>query len=694
MNRLTALTRWPPRKGKVGAWCWRLGWLAALLGQTAGLVGCHPPPRAPEVQAVRLDDISGWVEFMAQQRKQNQTSKTGTGDIHSRETILQEDAELDTRGYIYHPNLLDFSVGGLFGLLQHRYSEDTSDSRLHGSDSGTVLGYHFEGDVFKQKPYPGSVFLRREEGLEPRMFASSVRTTTENDGVLWQYVSPKTPTRLQYTYNDVHYNPFDPQAEFGERQNSTLKFDTAYRFTEHNYLKFQFEYQQVKEDSQAKKSENAPQFHLAYDSTEFTLGHFLEFGDQFQHRLESELEHLKQSGSLDEDRWRWRETLRLKHTDTLRSWYDFEYLDQTRGSLANLAPIEEHSYRFSGTLEHQLYESLVSQLTGYGQKQNFMSGADMDRLGADLRLAYTKRNALGVLRADYDARIEEENRHGRQLRAEVLDERQTFRDPDPVRLSNSNVDTGSIVITATDNITYYRQDRDYRVRTVGDRSEIERIPTGRIADGDTVLIDYTYQLGGTFELDTRMQNFSIRQDFKFGFSPYYRFRWQDQTITPATASGAVPEDITAHIIGGEFRWATLFLGAEYEDHFSSINSYDATRLNAGYSYHFKWDGIGSLRATWSDMDYAPPRNRQTRLTTLEARYRQNFKNNFSAEGAAVFRRGRDTETGPQKGVDLSLAVEWRFRKIELRFTGEHKTFDDNFARNDSSMLFFQIRRNF
>ncbi len=673
---------------------------AALLGALllASGDGCQAPPPAggpapgagqPGLKTLEVTDLHGFLEFVARRREQEQRSKVGAGDTLSKETIFQENVGINTRGHVYHPNLLEYTLGGLFGLLQHSFREDFAGRVTDGSDNGTVLEFDFTGNVLKQKKYPGFVYARRSQGIEPRLFRSSVQTTTDNYGLTWQYLDPKMPTRLQFDYNDVKYHPFASTAQPSDRRNLNLRFDTAYKFSEHNVLSFLYEHQGVKE-----RTEAVTPVELDYGSDEFTLAHRLEFGSQHRNRLESELNYYRQKGSLDTERLRWRETLHLQHSDTLRSWYEFEARDQTRGSLANLPPIEERTFRFNGTLEHRLFESLVSQVLGFAQRQDFESGAKIDLWGVEGRLNYQKKNPFGTLRADYTAHLEQESREGREMRAEIRDERQMFRDPDPIVLTNPNIDTGSIVITAQDGITFYQRERDYRVRTVGDRIELERIPTGRIADRETVLIDYIYRLGGSFDLDTVRQDFGLRQDFTFGLSPYYRLRWQDQTISPVTAGGAVPEDITAHILGVEFRRGALDLGAEYEDHFSTINAFDALRLRAGYSYHFKFGGTAAIRAAWTDTSYDPPRDRDTRLFTLEGRYRQALWRTLTFEGAAVYRDGDDSVTGDQRGIDLSFALEWLIRQIEVRITAEQKQFDDNFARNESTAFFVQIRRKF
>ena len=636
------------------------------------------------VRALGVTDIQGYLEFTTERRKEQQESKDGIGNTVSRETTFQESIQLEADGFFYHPNLLEFTAAGLFGLLQHEYEELAPGFGQSGRDTGPVIEYDVTANILQHKPYPGMIFARREEGLEPRLFRSSVDTTIKEYGVHWQYLSERIPTRIQFTDTDIFLDPLETDEENTERTDRNLRFETAYVFSEHNKLELLYEREKVRERPNV----------FDYDTDEVTLAHRWEFGRDYRQRLDSELNYYRQVGSFDIERLRWRENLWLEHSDTLRSYYRFEALDRTRGSLVGLPTTEERSYSASGTLEHRLYDSLVSQLSGFGHFQDFDTGARVNRYGVDASFDYRKTNPWGTLHATYRASYERESRSGGNVYGEARDEQHTFRDPSPVTLTNPTIQTGSIVITALDRITYYQLGRDYRIYDRGDRIEIERVLTGRIADGETVLIDYVFNIGGDFDLDTITQNLVIRQDFDFGFSPYYRLRWQNQALSPREAAGAIPEDITAHTLGAEFRLGNFKLGGEYEHHDSTINPFEALRFNGGYSRRFASGVEASLRAGWSEISYGYPRDRDTRYVSIEGRYRHPLARGLTFEGAAIYRDGRDTLNGPNRGLDLDLSLEWLIRQTELRVTYEFGRIDDDFARNESSAIFVQLRRRF
>lgn len=657
----------------------------------------QPAPEAdvPTIEAPRRDvhfkSFNGYLEWVARRRTQKQVSKVGALDTRTRENIFEENLDLQTEGYVYHPNFLEFTLAGLFGLTQRDYFEDLSGRTRSFAETGNILDFDATGWFLKKKPYPGFVYARRYHTIEPRLFRSSIQTTTTSAGVLWQYVSEKTPVRMQLDYIDVFLHPLGGNEADSRQKNLTFQLEGTYKFNDYHNISCNLTHDDVREQP----------FGFQYRSNDISFTHYIAFGEGHRARLESDLSFFHQSGSFGIRRTDWTETLRIDHTEHLRSWYELDVTDRTQGSITGLAPIDERAYRLTGTIEHQLYDSLVTQANAYLHRQQFKTGPDVDRYGGQISFDYRKTNRWGVLLAGYRAGIERQDRRGGNQNIEVLDEEHTFHQRDPITLAGTNVDTGSIFVTADDRVTVFHRGQDFSIRTVGDRVEIERIPSGRIADGQTVLIDYSYQLIGNVRLDTTTQNFRLRQDFSCGLSPYYRLRWQDQTITPADTSGAIAEDITSHVLGVEYRRGALRLGAEYEDRDSTIRPQKAWRLRASYNHNFKFGASGSLAARWSDVSYSSfarrgvaTAARGVKLFTVEGRYRQPITKSLTVEGSLLYRKGEDTYSGPDEGVDFDFALEWLIRQTEIRINYEYSQFEDNFARNDSSTLYVQIRRKF
>ena len=94
------------------------------------------------------------------------------------------------------------------------------------------------------------------------------------------------------------------------------------------------------------------------------------------------------------------------------------------------------------------------------------------------------------MNADYRIEGQETERSGGDQIISVIDESQTFNDPDPVILNEPNIILGSIVVTDITGTTVYQVNLDYTVLTFANRVELHRVPTGMISNGETVLIDF------------------------------------------------------------------------------------------------------------------------------------------------------------------------------------------------------------
>ncbi len=663
------------------------GWIAAVawLWVALGTGGCRTAGRKPGgTKTLALKDVEGYLEFVIRDRTRDQQSKVGAGDSSSTETILEQNLQIGVDGYLYHPNLMEFSLAGLFGLLQQENMDDFGGRIRTTKDSGDVLEFDLNAQFLKKKRFPGTVFARRHRTIVPRPFQSSLQTTTTSLGFVWQYIDPKMPTTLQFSKIDVDLDSFDPRDADGRQQNTQLQFETGYKFSDSNELTFRFNSQDISEEP----------FTLNYDTDELTLSHRWDFGAERQHRLESELNYSDQKGTFNIRRKRWRETLRLKHTETLRSWYRFEALERIQGNLFGVPPIQERSYYLAGTVEHKLYESLISRLFAFTQLQQFAPNLDINRFGIQANFDYRKKNRWGRLTAGYMARLQVEDRTGGDRSIEVIDETATFREPEPITLTVTNIDIPTIRITDEARTTMYERGRDYRLQVLPDRVDIERIVTGRIADGQTVLIDYVFIIGGDYKLDSVSQRFTIRQDFTNGISPYFRLRLQNQTVTPESPNGVTPENIRANVVGIEYRRKALTMSAEYEDYKSNIAPFRAIRLSADYTRRFKWGAKGVAKARWAEIIQGAPIPRTTQLWTLEGRYRHPISKTLTFEGSALYRRELDTINGPDKGLNFDLSLEWIVRQTEVRVTWDSGKFEDNFSRNDFSRLFVQVKRSF
>lgn len=650
------------------------------------LTGCQTSRRHhPSIRTFALGRRTGYLEFVVRQRQEDRTTKAGSGRTKSEELILEEHLRLETKGYVYHPNLLVFSLGGLFGLQQVDFEESFSGGTIDSSKDGDVLEFDIQGTLFQAKKYPLSLFARRGRSITPRPFQSSIQTTNTSYGLSWQYVSLRTPVRLTFKHSVIEQDPFLTAGEReGREENTILQLDAKYLFSDRNILSFAYNHEEL---------EQRP-FPTEYVRDRVTVRHRLEFGGAKRHSFESQVDYERGEGTFDADLIRWTESLSLNHTERLRSWYKTEVFDRDQGSASSANQVSERSFNAEAGLEHRLYESLESRLLGFFWNQDFDPDLSVRRVGLQADFDYRKKNRWGVLRGTYRIRFERRDQSDGQVNFEVVDRPRTFVAFEPLVLQETNITRASVMLLREDRTLLYEEGRDYVVSPVGDRIELERTATGRIEDGETVLISYRFRMVGGFDLDTLNQSFGLRQQFAFGLSPFYRYRQQRQDLSPPGASGITPEDIDAHTFGVEYRKGPLRLKAEHTDHKSNVRPFRASRLRASYTRDFKNRGTLGLGASWADIDQGPPRPRDTRIITAEARYTQPITDRLIVQGGISYGDQTGTATGRDRIFRANLSLDYSIRKTELHVKYEFSTVDDDFIEEDSSALYIRIRRRF
>ncbi|MCJ7555931.1 MAG: hypothetical protein MUP90_03330, partial [Gammaproteobacteria bacterium] len=72
--------------------------------------------------------------------------------------------------------------------------------------------------------------------------------------------------------------------------------------------------------------------------------------------------------------------------------------------------------------------------------------------------------------------------------------------------------------------------------TIGSQTSIQRLIGGNIFDGQTVLVDYQYQTGGTVAFDTLGQNYVADLRFLTYFGIYFRYSDQQNDVTSGDPS--------------------------------------------------------------------------------------------------------------------------------------------------------------
>ena len=80
----------------------------------------------------------------------------------------------------------------------------------------------------------------------------------------------------------------------------------------------------------------------------------------------------------------------------------------------------------------------------------------------------------------------------------VVDEQHTLTSTNQFPLSHQYVVAGTVVVTNQLQTQTYIENVDYLIVVVGAETRLQRLSSGSILDGEDVLADYTYDIGGSY----------------------------------------------------------------------------------------------------------------------------------------------------------------------------------------------------
>ena len=660
---------------------WRPGlvrWGLALL--LAWPLWVRPSSATPrDVGGVALTEVRGSLELAITLENDSETY-SGGGENRTEDVFFEESLRLQTRGYVYHPNFLEFGLGGRFGLIQERFSGVGPLESQSSRDNGTAEDYDVSLLFLKEKDYPLTLFARRFQALERRTFQRAVSQQVETEGLAWQYRSTVLPIRLRLQRSQTDSQGSHAGQPDSTQQDDTLRLETGWSDTAVGDIALSYDYQAVTEASS----------NLDYAVHRADFSNDVEFGPGDRYRLRSEARYFDQTGPANYTEMEWRQRLHLEHTGNLSSWYGLELGDQARPGTGGSGSGDRYG-EVSAGVQHLLFQSLVSKLDGVLRRTDYDPAARDDELEAGASLAYSKHNPWGTLTAHYGIRWEHDQRDSPGGFQALRREQRTFNPLDVIVLNDSGLDVGSIVITKLDLTQTYQLYRDYTILEFGGSVEIHRPLGSWIGAGETVWVEYSVLQSSSATTDTTRQTYGVGQNFGFGLSLYYRESRQDQSTTPSTAT--LDDNSRGRLVGARYSPGAIQLTAEYETE-DSHASFDAYRVNAVWSRRFDWGTSLGVGAGWSLMAYQPPDERTIANRTISATLRQPLSASLMLQGAMLYRDQQDSVNGDDKGIEVDLSLRWTWHQVSAWLSYEFNHYVDDPRRETASTIRFKLVRDF
>jgi hypothetical protein len=569
----------------------------------------------------------------------------------ARDGEYRETLELAFTGSVYHPNLLSYSLQTRLGLQQ----QEDGQSLSHG----LVADLHFLADLLKEKPYSLSLYTNHgEDYLDSDLFDTGrVRETDLGGFGYWDNALAPLTLSARKSWRETERDGLQSYEEAlvlsgGLARSSPDR--SAWTRLDYVYSDFDRRFGGL--------------FAQEGRSHDLRLANRFGFGAGKNSSLSSTLYYLNLAGTLDSETLDLTEALELQHPLGLSSRYYYNL----RGSRTPQA--QSLSHRGELELQHRLYESLVTTLRGRGQ---LTAAADYRQAGLapSLDLAYRKKIRGGYLSLSYDLAASWDRRESSSAQTGVLDETHTLTDGRLELLAYPEVDPGSVVVTDTAGAVTYVPGVDYELLMIGDRTQLRRIFSGVIGNGQEVLVDYLTSSGGSFEQLALSQTAGTRLElFEEALGLYYRYHRNRQPQEETSL-----DRLDQHLLGISLDLAPVSLGAEYEHYGSALLPYDGLRFQQGLSLPIGGRSLLTVQGAQSFLRLRETGAMQNQLE-LQAQYGLALGSFATLSAAAGYRRQAETGApvlflwtakaglGFRRGA-LSASLDYELRVSDTSGTG-------------------------
>jgi len=178
-------------------------------------------------------------------------------------------------------------------------------------------------------------------------------------------------------------------------------------------------------------------------------------------------------------------------------------------------------------------------------------------------------------------------------------------------LKRPYVNPATIQIKDATSTVIYQLNLDYVVTTVGDMTQIQRIPGGQIQNNSNIFVSYSASQPGNYSYNLNMNNFSINYSFFNNLLDFYYKTTKSDYTDIRNTDNLLLNYLNDDLYGACVKYKTATLGSEYDDYQSNLVPYFMVR------YYFTWQGkirenvVFSINANWRD--YKLPTESEHRL---------------------------------------------------------------------------------
>ena len=609
-----------------------------------------------EITSFKLTNFDGDFVLRYLYDEQTQTS-SGVETLSDARPTFQEELKLSTSSYIYHPNLLKMDISG--SLLLDQSSNESIGSE--SSNESELVNFNSIFNFLEKKPYPITLYYNQQNpsttaGETGRFIQENIRY-----GIDVAIMKPVSPVLISLkAYRQTLEGEGADQVVDDEKKQASVRFYLAN--TPGSHMELTHEESQLISNS-GSSSSNLTIDERVVDRRQTVFSSQDVFGVNNEIKFTTDLSRKIQDQYPVTDELIFAPALSWKHNNNLDSFYRMNYTDLTEESF------ESHLKKIDAGLNH--HTNTMNTGVSLQGEDNETTKVDSTLSGLKFQYAYKKPLTIGEFKFNfnsvYDVRDQVSNVAFNL--AEVFGESHILDGITLVTLGRDDIVKNSIVVSNESRTQIFVEDVDYRITVLGVKTRIERLIGGSILNGQVVLVDYSYNTGGTFAYDMAINNMNINWAISNSYDVYLRYSDTDinlqegspsialNSVTSFTAGISVNKSLNNGIqIGGE-----LYQENRKED----INPYLKQNIDAFVELPLPQLTSLRLSARRSIQDYDEPgddNDNDTKDLTIRIKSRPWLRGNMSWESSY-----KSDITGMNKRLMLRhrLRLSWKLRQLAL-----------------------------
>jgi hypothetical protein len=553
---------------------------------------------------------------------------------------------LNTASYLWKPDLIFFNIDVEYNPETRKETYLLIPDR---SEVRTLKRIDFRTSIFRNKSINLNTFVNLNQTYYNRELLTNIRSDNKQWGGLLSLSNKFLPISVSYRQSDWVQKEIQTGRTFSMKQNNLLgRISKSIGKNDLNEILYS-------RDDYTYNYAGSKEVSNLIDKV--ALNNNVFFDKRRKYNFSSQVSYYNQAGDNNFTKLEAIERLifNLPASFRLTGGYTYYKLKDPFQLLSQ--------NRINGSLNHQLFESLTSNIfTDYSEINH--SIYDEKNLKAGIDFNYTKKIPTGRINLSYRYFRSYFDMEGVSAPLKILNEEHVLSDAKILLLNKPYIELSTVVVKDKAGIVIYQLNFDYTLTIRNNFVEIQRVPGGQIADNQIINADYTAIQPGSYSFEADNNSFSSSiLLFKKLIELYYRGSFQEYRNLTETDFLTL-NYYNQNVYGCRVDFGFASFGVEYDNYNSNIIPYKRYRYYVDLNWSFRSKLLVSFNGNILDYKLIDDDvNQQHSNITGKIAYNLNYKTKIDLEAGYLSQKGRNID------LDLltsKLEVSTSFRQLYLK----------------------------